>query len=270
MLQFSAAMCVYGGDNPAYFKEALDSILQQTLSANEFILVVDGPVPNAIDNVIAQFENRIPSMRIIRLSENKGHGIARNTALSSCRYDYVVFADADDINVETRFEKQIKAFELDKKLSVVSSSCFHFCNSINNVINKESIPVSNEEIRKKMKTSCPICQPSVALKKMDVEFVGGYQDWYLAEDYYLWLRLYLADKKFANIAEPLVYIRTTKDQLNRRGGWQYFKSMYSIYRFMLNNEIINLGTYAFNVCSRFVLQVLLPNKMRAFVRKVLQ
>lgn len=270
MLQFSAAMCVYGEDNPTYFKEALDSIHLQTLPANEFVLVIDGPVPDSIDNVIAQFENRIPSMRIIRLSENKGHGIARNTALSSCKYDYVVFADADDINVETRFEKQIKAFELDSELCVVSSSCFHFSDSINNIINKESVPVSNEKIRKKMKTSCPICQPSVALKKMDVDSVGGYQDWYLAEDYYLWLRLYLAGKKFANIEEPLVYVRTTREQLDRRGGWKYFKSLHSIYRYMLNHSIIGFGTYAFNVSSRFVIQVLLPNKVRAFVRKVLQ
>lgn len=270
MFHFSAAMCVYGGDNPAYFKDALDSILSQTLQADEFILVVDGPVPDAIDNVIVQFENQIPSMRIIRLSDNKGHGIARNTALLSCKFDYVIFADADDINVETRFEKQIKAFELDRELSVVSSSCFHFCDSINNIINKESVPISNEDIRNKMKTSCPICQPSVALKKVDIISVGGYQDWYLAEDYYLWLRLYLAGKKFANIAEPLVYIRTTKEQLNRRGGWKYFKSMYSIYQYMLKREIIDFGTYVFNVSSRFVVQVLLPNKVRAFIRKVLQ
>lgn len=270
MFHFSAAMCVYGGDNPAYFKDALDSILSQTLQADEFILVVDGPVPNVIDNIIVQFESRIPSMQIIRLRENKGHGIARNLALSSCKYDYVIFADADDINVKTRFEKQIQAFEADKELSVVSSSCFHFSDSINNVINKESVPISNEEIRKKMKTGCPICQPSVALKKSDVESVGGYQDWYLAEDYYLWLRLYLAGKKFANIAEPLVYIRTTKEQLNRRGGWKYFKSMYSIYQYMLKREIIDFGTYVFNVSSRFVVQVLLPNKVRAFIRKVLQ
>ncbi len=270
MLQFSAAMCVYGGDNPDYFKDALASVLSQSVQADEFVLIVDGPVPVAMDNVIAQFENRIPSMRIIRLAENRGHGIARNTALLSCKYDYVIFADADDVNVKSRFEKQIRAFETDQNLSVVSSSCFHFSESINNIINKESVPISNEEIRKKMKTGCPICQPSVALKKADVNFVGGYQDWYLAEDYYLWLRLYLAGKKFANIGDPLVYVRTTKEQLDRRGGWKYFKSLRSIYRYMLKNHVIGFGTYVFNVSSRFVLQVLLPNKMRAFVRKVLQ
>lgn len=270
MIQFSAAMCVYGGDNSSYFKEALDSVLSQTIQADEFVLVVDGPVPETIDSVIVQFEKRIPSMRVIRLMENKGHGIARNTALNSCKFDYVIFADADDINVETRFEKQIKMFESDEELSVVSSSCFHFSDSVNNVINKESVPVSNTDIRKKLKISCPICQPSVALKKSDVLYVGGYQDWYLAEDYYLWLRLYLAGKKFANIAEPLVYIRTTKDQLARRGGLRYFKSMRSIYRFMLKNSIIDFKTYVLNVSSRFILQVLLPNNVRALVRKVLQ
>jgi len=270
MVKFSAAMCVYGGDNASYFEDSLDSICKQTRLPDEFILVVDGPVPDVIECVISKYSNKINCMHVVRLPENMGHGVARKTALSSCKYDHVVFADADDVNVSTRFEKQIQTFEQDGALSVVGASCFHFSDSIDNVLNTEIVPESDEEIKDKLKTCCPICQPAVAIKKSDVESVGGYQDWYLAEDYYLWLRLYLAGKKFANIKEPLVYIRTTKEQMSRRGGWKYFYSMRNIYKFMLTNRIIDLKTYAFNLCSRFVVQVIFPNCLRAFVRKVVQ
>ena len=42
---FSVFMCVYGGDNPLYFKEAVDSIINQTKKPSEIVIVVDGPVP---------------------------------------------------------------------------------------------------------------------------------------------------------------------------------------------------------------------------------
>ena len=44
--KFSVSMCVYGKDNPEWFKTAVDSILNQTRQPNEVVLVVDGPVPD--------------------------------------------------------------------------------------------------------------------------------------------------------------------------------------------------------------------------------
>ena len=53
-LKFSVSMCVYGGDNPEWFKAAVDSILNQTVKPNEIVLVVDGPVPPELDIIIAE------------------------------------------------------------------------------------------------------------------------------------------------------------------------------------------------------------------------
>ena len=54
---FSVAMCVYGGDNLEWFDRALNSVLvEQTVKPNELVLVVDGPIPNDIRNIIQQYE----------------------------------------------------------------------------------------------------------------------------------------------------------------------------------------------------------------------
>ena len=55
---FSCVMCVYGKDNPIWFDRALESVLvNQTVPPSEFILVVDGPIPEELDSVIKKYKN---------------------------------------------------------------------------------------------------------------------------------------------------------------------------------------------------------------------
>ena len=112
---------------------------------------------------------------------------------------------------------------------------------------------------------CPMNQVTVMFKKDDVAAVGGYIDWYCEEDYYLWIRLALAGKKFGNINENLVHVRVGEEMYNRRGGIKYFKSEAALQRYMLKKRIISFPRYAINVFERLILQVLMPNKVRGFI-----
>lgn len=108
-------------------------------------------------------------------------------------------------------------------------------------------------------------QMTVMFKKQCVESVGGYLDWYCNEDYYLWLRMYLADMRFANIPDVLVKARVGKEMYQRRGSVKYFKSEAKLQKYMLDNKIISLPTYCLNVLKRLIVQVLLPNRLRGWV-----
>ena len=55
-------MCVYGKDNPQYFDQAIESILNQTCPPAEIILVIDGPIPTEIESVIEKYKNKISSI----------------------------------------------------------------------------------------------------------------------------------------------------------------------------------------------------------------
>ena len=265
-LQLSVSMCVYGGDNAIYFREALESVYGQTRKPDEVVLVVDGPVTSEINQVISDYETQ-NDMKVFRLEKNMGHGIARATGLKNCTYDYIAIADADDINRKDRFEKQMAMFEKDPSLSAISSGCYHFVDSIDNILNEEKLPVTEKEISKYIKKRCPLCQASAVFKKTDVVTVGGYIDWYCAEDYYLWIRLYENGYKLANSPESLLYVRSDEDQMNRRGGYRYYKSMRDLFVYMYKHKIINLPNLIYNVSTRFVLQVLMTPSMRGFIRK---
>ena len=263
-IEFSVSMCVYGGDSPNNSREAVESILNQTLLPKEIVLVVDGPVPKELDVIIKSYED-IPIFSVIRLEKNQGHGNARRIGLRACRYELVALMDADDISVVDRFEKQIHVFELDRTLSVVGGIIYEFIDSVDNVIGKRVVPETDVEIKQYMKKRCPMNQVTVMLKKADVDEVGGYIDWYCEEDYYLWLRLCLANKSFYNIQENLVNVRVGYSMYQRRGGWKYFKSEAKLQQFMRKKGMIGFITFFVNVLERLIVQILLPNRIRGWV-----
>lgn len=264
--KFSVAMCVYHGDEAKYFKQALESIYQQTLLPDELILVVDGPITEELEKVIDFYKTK-PNFYIYRLDINRGHGIARNLSIEKCKNNFIAIVDADDVNEKSRFEKQINVYKKDPELAVVSSGCFHFEENIKEIINVENLPETDKDIKKVMKTRCAICQAAAMVNKKWLEKVGGYIDWYYAEDYYLWIRLHIAGARFYNCPEPLLYVRTNQKQMARRGGVKYFKSLSELYFFMYKKGVINLLELYFNVLTRFILQILLPEKARFYVRK---
>lgn len=265
-VKFSVAMCVYGGDNPEWFKVAVDSILDQTVKPSEVVLVVDGPVPSELEKIITTY-GTLPCFKIVRLETNQGHGNARRASLDNCTHDYVALMDADDISRPDRFERQLAVFEGDSELSIVGANITEFVGEPANIVGKREVPSEDAEIKQYLRKRCPMNQVTVMFKKDDAEQVGGYIDWYCEEDYYLWLRMYLAGMKFANVDDDLVNVRVGKEMYSRRGGLLYFRSEAKLQGYMLKNKIIGLPTYLMNVSKRLVVQVLLPNRLRGWVFK---
>jgi len=264
--KFSVSMCVYGGDHPEWFATAVDSILNQTVKPDEIVLVVDGPVPESLDAIIHDYEQK-PEFRVIRLEKNMGHGEARRIGLNACSYDLVALMDADDISAPDRFEKQLTAFQNAPALTIVGGNITEFVDTPDNRVGTRVVFTEDDEIKRDMKKRCPMNQVTVMFRKNCVDRVGGYIDWYCEEDYYLWLRLMLNGGNFANIPEPLVNVRVGKEMYQRRGGTKYFKSEAKLQKWMLQHKVIGFGTYMVNVNKRLIVQVLLPNRLRGWVFK---
>lgn len=262
--EFSVSMCVYGGDNAGWFTTAIDSVLNQTLLPREIILVVDGPVPDEMNEIIKKYEKNT-LFKVIRLAKNQGHGIARKAGLDACSHELVAIMDADDICAPNRFEKQIEAFRLTPDADVVGGMITEFVETPNNVVGTRIVPLVDDEIKKYMKRRCPMNLVTVMFRKSSIEAVGGFIDWYCEEDYYLWLRMALANMKFVNVDDVLVNVRVGKEMYQRRGGLRYFMSEAKLQGYMLKNGIIRFPRYVINVLERLVLQVLMPNKLRGFV-----
>lgn len=265
-LKFSVSMCVYGKDDPEWFKTAVDSVIDQTRKPDEIVLVVDGPVPDVLGSVIDEYE-KLDFFKVIRFEVNQGHGNARRVGLENCSNDLVAIMDADDISAADRFEKQLEAFEKDGELAIVGGNITEFIGEPENVIGQRTVYGSDADIKNDLKVRCPMNLVSVMFRKTSVEKAGGFIDWFCEEDYYLWIRMALADMKFSNVQDDLVNVRVGKEMYRRRGGVKYFKSEAKLQGFMLKNKVISFPRYMINVNKRLIVQVLLPNKLRGWVFK---
>ncbi len=262
---FSVLMSVYNNDKAEFFNEALLSVYRQTYMPDEVMLVVDGPVSSKIKSVIEHFSSKHNSLNVIWLPKNKGHGNAKRVGLQNCKNELIAIMDSDDICVLERFEKQINYFHKHPDVSIVGGTIAEFKNSIENLIGRRALGANHDEISKNLKLRCPMNHMTVMFKKSEVDRAGGYQDWYHNEDYYLWIRMFINGSKFANLKETIVYVRVDENFYLRRGGLKYFFSESRLQLFMYKNGVINPIQLFFNILIRFIIQLIMPNKVRGII-----
>ena len=267
-MDFSVLMSVYYKDNPQWLKQAIDSVLNNTVKPSQIVLVVDGQIPNELEQVINEYRD---SLDILRLEKNSGLGIALQQGLLKCKYPLVARMDSDDISLPNRFELQLKEFENNPNLTIVGGYIQEFDSQTNEKTSIRKVPLEDTEIKQYLKTRSPFNHPTVMFKKEDILKVGNYQKFYQMEDYYLWARLVKANYQMKNISEILLNFRTDKNMFARRGSYKYFKSNKEVSKQMLKMKIINYPYYMFNIFVRFITQVLMPNNIRTlFYKKVLR
>lgn len=263
---FSVAISVYKSDNPVFFDRALNSITEnQTITPNEIVLVVDGPVSDSLNEVISKYENKYDIFKIIRLEKNGGLGNALKIAVENATFELIARMDSDDVSLPTRFEEQLRYFQINPEIDIVGGNITEFIGEENNIIGQRLVPVSNEAIREYMKERCAMNHVSVMYKKAAVQNAGGYQDWFWNEDYYLWIRMWLNGAIFANTGSVLVNVRVGEEMYQRRGGAKYFESEKGLQDYMLNHGMITHLTYIKNITKRLIIQKLMPNKIRGWV-----
>lgn len=267
---FSVAMCVYGKDNPVWFDKSLESIsIQQSLKPSEIILVIDGPISKELEEVVEKYKRILEDNKIvfgiIRFENNQGHGNARRASVDNASNKYIALMDADDISFPNRFEKQIKL--LDGGIDICGGDISEFIDEETNIVSYRKLPQTDSDIKKYAKSRCPMNQMTVMFKKDIYDKAGGYIDWYQDEDYYLWVRMIEKGFIFANTGTSLVKVRIGDDMFKRRGGLKYYKSEKKLQKYMLKTHFISFPKYVSNCLKRFIVQVLMPNKMRAWAFK---
>lgn len=260
----SVTISVYKNDNPIFFKQAMDSIISQTVKAKHIIITVDGPINKELELVVHEYEKE-SNVEVIWLEINQGLGLAHSKAIEVCPTRYLAIMDSDDISVNNRFEKQMVFLYEHPEVDILGGNIEEFISETGEFAGKRIVPSSDCYIKEYMKKRCPFNHMTVILKVDKVKDVGNYLDWHYNEDYYLWLRMYLGKSVFANLEDILVNVRVGTDMYKRRGGFEYFKSERGIQKFMRNNNIISWSEYIRNIFVRFVLQVLMPNTLRSFV-----
>lgn len=199
----SVIMPVYNGEE--YLESAIDSILNQSYSNFEFIIVNDGSTDKTKSIIESYNDDRISLFTI----ENGGLVNALNFGISKANGNYIARMDADDISFTNRFEHQVKVLEKNENVGVVCTNAIVIDNRDQKIGEEKYEIKSHSEFRDGLRyitPSKPIIHPSVMIRKEILNGVGGYRDFTCAEDLDLWLQLSRITK-FFRIQEPLLYYR---------------------------------------------------------------
>lgn len=273
--KYSVLMSVYHKEKPEYLRLAIQSMLDQTVKADEFIVVKDGPLTSELDSVIDEFISSHPGLfTIINNPINLGLGPALRKGVTASKNELIARMDSDDYSIPERCEKQLKVFEKEPELGMVGSYEAEFIDSIDNVVSVHKEPENNQEINKYMRRRCAVLHPTVLFKKSEVVRAGNYQEtsfYAMYEDYDLFARMIFDAKvKCYNIQECLYYIRTSEDFYERRGGVNYAKTVLRFKWHLFKNRHMTFVDFCISGLGQALICVL-PNKLRkAFYMKVLR
>jgi glycosyltransferase involved in cell wall biosynthesis len=194
-----------------YISEAIQSILDQTYTHFELLILDDGSTDNT-KSIITGFQDK----RVILLTENENKGIVYqlNKGIEHAKGEFIARMDADDVSFPERFQKQVEFLENPKnfKIDVLGTDAVSIGSSSKSIIHQN---YRSEQISFMLNFKCPILHPTVLIRRRVFDQGKRYpQDYVFAEDYALW-RLIDKGDNLAIIPNILLSYRIHDNQTNK-------------------------------------------------------
>ncbi len=210
--RITVAMSVF--NNATYIARAVESILAQSFTDFEFIIVDDGSTDDSVAIVerVAGNDSRVNIQR----QANAGLIVSLNRIVDMARAPFIARMDGDDIALPDRFARQIAHLDAHPDLGVLGTGC--------TCIDEEGRPSSTkfdnatdaDDLVADLINGPPLCHPSVMMRTEVLRAVGGYHRAFKhCEDYDLWLRLSELTR-MGNLPDRLLLYRQSATQVSNR------------------------------------------------------
>lgn len=255
-IKFSVVMPVYYEENPLFFDEALKSIINQTLMPNEIVIVKDGKLTEELDLVINNNCKTYQQLIKVISLDHVGKGYARNEGIKNCSYDYIALMDSDDISSPDRFKKQIDYIKQHPEIDVLGGQYTEFENEPNNIIAKKVMPIEQEDIYNFGKWRSPMNNVTLILKKDKILEVGGFNNFYIGEDYHLYIKMLTRGMQFHNLDDVLVNVRAGKRMYKKRVGLKIIVQEIQLFTFFYSIGYINFFQLIRNISLKFLFRIM--------------
>jgi len=224
MTNYSVLMSVYKKEKPEYLRTAMNSMWQQTVPTDDFVLVCDGTLTPELDAVITEMESVYDRLHVIRYDDNRGLGKALDIGIEYCKNELIARMDSDDISLPDRCERQLALFENNELLSICSGAVSEFVGEKDNVVSVRAVPENQSQIVKQMRTRSAFNHPAVMYKKSEVLRCGGYGILKRKQDHDLFSRMMNMNCNAYNIQDTILLFRADENNLGRRKSWENCKS----------------------------------------------
>jgi len=231
-LLVSVIMSVYN-EKEKWLMEAIESILKQSYINLEFIIILDNPDNNKLNDIIRFYCKKDIRIRYFKNEKNIGLVKSLNKALSYAQGEFIARMDADDISMPDRFEKQMGYFNKHPDVDFMGGRCINIDEEGNELYRDESIPKEMRLIKTCLLNVDFINHPTWFFKKKCADKNKGYREITCAEDYDFLLRLITNGFKLANSNEFLVRYRIRSSGISKSNSLQqllYSKHVVKMYK----------------------------------------
>lgn len=230
--KITVLMPVYNGEE--YLREAMDSILSQTFSDFEFLIIDGGSTDKSMNIIKSYSDSRI---NLVSHRDKKELIATLNEGIRLSKGEYIARMDADDISMPQRLEKQIDFMDSHSDVAV--------CGTWAKSIDKNGVVLSL------MKAPCgillkynywkpsPLIHPSVMIRTIFVKNLLFNEDAINAEDYDLWLRM-IKKYRICNIKNFLLLYRIHSDNTSMKNR---DNQLLSSYKSFLKNMSVRCITF---------------------------
>lgn len=208
----SIIMPVYNSE--AYLQDAIDSILDQTYTNIELLLLDDGSTDQSIE-IIQKSVLRDRRIRALYL-DHRGLVPTLNHGIAEAKADIVARMDSDDIALPDRIEQQVQYLLRHPQIVAVGTSIQIYVQNQGLMPGSTTPPSAPEAVLRELPKGCCIAHPTVMFKRQAILDAGGYKETYMpAEDYELWLRLLARHPNgISNLPQTLLHYRVHDSQIS--------------------------------------------------------
>ncbi len=232
MPKVSVLLPVYN-TNESHLRECIESILNQTFSDFELLIINDGSTDTHVQKVIDSYSDM--RIKIVTQKGNQGITKTRNRLIENSQGEYLAVMDHDDVAYPDRLEKQVRYLEQHPDIGVIGTQI-----SIIPSGNAPIFPCLDLEIRTALAEDCSIMHPTSMIRAKILKENNLYyeEQFSPAEDFALWSKL-ASYTRFHNLKEPLLYYRRHELNTSRTQRKKMLLARDAIKaNFKLNNPVL--------------------------------
>ncbi|GGD76214.1 glycosyltransferase family 2 protein [Paenibacillus nasutitermitis] len=242
----SVIMTTYN-EELVWVKEALDSIMTQTYSNMEVIIVVDKPDEQGVIALLRQYEARYEQVKVLVNERNIGLALSLNKAFAVARGDYIARMDADDICEPERIELQVQLLEQNPNIHLVSSNC-KYIDSDGVLTGEQKIGSKRpDKVKKGLMYTNFLIHPSWLMRREVFDKLGGYREFECSQDYDFLLRMISQNYHILLTEQKLVRYRLRDSSISSSRGFKQY--LIAKYIRKLHDEREKSGTDSFSLES---------------------
>ncbi|KQC09151.1 MAG: hypothetical protein APR62_03045 [Smithella sp. SDB] len=219
--QFSVSVIIPTYNRPKLLEQAVKSVLKQTYSASE-IIIIDNGSSSEHSFEISKIENSHNIINLIRLQSNKGPGYARNIGIEKSRGDWIFFLDDDDILAPDFIEACYKSIRLEENAEMVIARAVCFREGSPVFYPQDAIGAINLKQYKKDPITTMLINGitigSCIVKRKSIGPLRFREDIWHGEDMLFWFSLIQKIKKLATTDIAFSGVRQHSDKITLKNN----------------------------------------------------